>query len=259
MFDLWVINLYSVVCTVAPVDCLVYIFINLSANFYWMNKLETFEQYLATSGAGISVSEVVIALLLAALMSWVVSKVYVKYGTALSNREKFASNFLVLSMTTTLVITVVKSSLALSLGLVGALSIVRFRAAIKEPEELGFLFLVISIGLGFGANQILITVVAISLICFLFVLRSKFGKSGETPNMSLTITSSQPDKVTLDKVVRILEKHCILVHLKRFDAADKLVEASFFVTFDSFRNLSAVKKELEQLARSVKIIYLDRE
>ena len=53
-------------------------------------------------------------------------------------------------MTTMLIITVVKSSLALSLGLVGALSIVRFRAAIKEPEELAYLFLTIAIGLALG-------------------------------------------------------------------------------------------------------------
>lgn len=58
-----------------------------------------------------------------------------------------------------LVITVVKSSLALSLGLVGALSIIRFRSAIKEPEELTYLFLAISLGLGFGANQTVITII----------------------------------------------------------------------------------------------------
>lgn len=51
-----------------------------------------------------------------------------------------------------LVIFVVKSSLALSLGLVGALSIVRFRTPIKGPEELVYLFLSIAIGLGFGAG-----------------------------------------------------------------------------------------------------------
>ena len=57
-----------------------------------------------------------------------------------------------------LIISIVKSSLALSLGLVGALSIVRFRAAIKEPEELVYLFFVISIGLSNGANQFLLSI-----------------------------------------------------------------------------------------------------
>ena len=70
----------------------------------------------------------------------------------LSNRKIFSKNFFIITTTTMLIITVVKSSLALSLGLVGALSIIRFRAAIKEPEELGYLFLTISIGLGCGAD-----------------------------------------------------------------------------------------------------------
>ena len=56
-------------------------------------------------------------------------------------------------MTTLLVIAVVKSSLALSLGLVGALSIVRFRTPIKEPEELAYIFLAIALGLCLGADQ----------------------------------------------------------------------------------------------------------
>ncbi|HAE74801.1 MAG TPA: DUF4956 domain-containing protein, partial [Alphaproteobacteria bacterium] len=57
-------------------------------------------------------------------------------------------------------ITIVKSSLALSLGLVGALSIVRFRTPIKEPEELAYLFIAIAMGLGLGADQTLPTVLA---------------------------------------------------------------------------------------------------
>src|SRR6056300_1582124 len=64
----------------------------------------------------------------------------------------------VICLTTLLVISVVKSSLALSLGLVGALSIVRFRTPIKEPEELAYLFVSIAVGLGLGANQRLATV-----------------------------------------------------------------------------------------------------
>ena len=59
----------------------------------------------------------------------------------------------VICLTTLLVISVVKSSLALSLGLVGALSIVRFRTPIKEPEELAYIFLAIAIGLALGADQ----------------------------------------------------------------------------------------------------------
>ena len=71
-----------------------------------------------------------------------------------------------LSLITFLVILIVKSSLALSLGLVGALSIVRFRTPIKEPEELIYLFLAIALGLGYGAGQIIPTT-SIAIIIFL--------------------------------------------------------------------------------------------
>ena len=110
-----------------------------------MNKLETFEQYFATSTGSINIPSMILALFLAALLSYILGKLYIKYGSCLSNRAKFAGNFMILTTTTTLIISVVKSSLALSLGLVGALSIIRFRAAIKEPEELAFLFLTVSV------------------------------------------------------------------------------------------------------------------
>ena len=70
-----------------------------------------------------------------------------------------------MALTTFLVISVVKSSLALSLGLVGALSVIRFRTPIKEPEELVYLFLSISLGLGYGSGQFLLT-----LLCFIIII-----------------------------------------------------------------------------------------
>ena len=71
---------------------------------------------------------------------------YIKYGSTLSNRNEFSNVFPFILLTTTLVIAIVKSSLALSLGLVGALSIVRFRNPVKSPLELTALFAAISYG-----------------------------------------------------------------------------------------------------------------
>ncbi len=97
---------------------------------------QNFDQFLVSQTPEVNIESLVISLLLAAILSFILSKIYIKYGTSLSNRKRFAGIFILLATTTTLIITVVKSSLALSLGLVGALSIVRFRAAIKEPEVL---------------------------------------------------------------------------------------------------------------------------
>ena len=73
-----------------------------------------------------------------------------------------------------LVINVIQSSIALSLGLVGALSIVRFRTPVKEAEELVFIFLAIAIGLGLGARYIMITSVAFTLATFIIFFLSKY-------------------------------------------------------------------------------------
>ena len=76
----------------------------------------------------------------------------------------------VICLTTLLVISVVKSSLALSLGLVGALSIVRFRTPIKEPEELAYIFLAIAIGLALGADQREVAVISLPIILLVISL-----------------------------------------------------------------------------------------
>ena len=96
----------------------------------------------------------VINLFIVGILSYFIKLLYIRFSTTLSNREEFSKNFVILGITTCIVITVVKNSLALSLGLVGALSIVRFRAAIKEPEELVYLFLIIATGLGAGAGKL---------------------------------------------------------------------------------------------------------
>ena len=95
-----------------------------------MNKPQTLLELFSTQAIQISLPLFVANLLLSALLAWILGRVYVKFGTTLSNREQFARNFLLVTTTTMLIITIVKSSLALSLGLVGALSIIRFRAAI---------------------------------------------------------------------------------------------------------------------------------
>lgn len=122
----------------------------------------------------IDIPNFVLSLICAAILSFLVQLFYIKYSSSLSNRKEFSKNFVILGVTTCIVIMIVKSSLALSLGLVGALSIVRFRAAIKEPEELVYLFLIIAIGLGCGANQIAIISVGIFFSLLIIVIYSGY-------------------------------------------------------------------------------------
>ena len=132
------------------------------------------ENFFLNSNIDINYTNFFIAILLSLVLAYVVKYTYIKAGRALNDKHHFSDTFIPLAIITTLVITVVKFSLALSLGLVGALSIVRFRAAIKEPEELVYLFLVISIGLANGANQFLLSTIATIIIIFFLLLRNLY-------------------------------------------------------------------------------------
>ncbi|MGD0536874.1 MAG: DUF4956 domain-containing protein [Verrucomicrobiota bacterium] len=194
---------------------------------------------------------------LAAVLGLVLGQVYIRFGHSLSNRRLFARNFLLLTVTTTLIIAIVKSSLALSLGLVGALSIIRFRAAIKEPEELAFLFLAISIGLGLGAGQVALTVVALAVIFALIALRSLLNRTPDQPNLFLTVASAAPEKVSAGRILELLTATGAAASLKRFDETPDQIEASFLVDFKNVGALEQFTQQLRALNRDVKVSCLD--
>jgi hypothetical protein len=170
----------------------------------------------------------------------------------------FSKNFMLMTMTTMLIITIVKSSLALSLGLVGALSIVRFRSAIKEPEELSYIFLCISLGLGFGANQRVITIIAFIIISAVIVIKN-FKKDHEpAQNSHIILTSNCPGKVSLEGIVEIFKKNVSRVNLIRFDETGDVLEASFLVEFENFKQLSNCRKEIQSLNDSIKFTFMEK-
>ncbi len=127
------------------------------------------------------------------------------FAKTVSNRQELRVVIPFICLTTILVIAVVKSSLALSLGLVGALSIVRFRTPIKEPEELAYLFLAIATGLGLGASQIEGTIVAILSILLLMAVVKKMLKSTNEKSVFLNISimdeQTVPDNDKINTII----------------------------------------------------------
>ncbi len=222
-----------------------------------MDKNQTLLEYFAAQNAEVSVVGFIVNFLLAALLSFILSRVYVKFGTSLSNRELFGRNFVLLSMTTMLIITIVKSSLALSLGLVGALSIIRFRAAIKEPEELSYLFLAIAVGLGMGANQAVITIIGFVVMAGVLSARSFVRDKEPEANLYLTVSGIRSDELALPRVLEIIGKHALNVRLRRFDETEKLVEASFQAQFQSSTKVNTCVRRLRDLNEGMKISLVD--
>jgi uncharacterized membrane protein YhiD involved in acid resistance len=164
----------------------------------------------------------------------------------------------VICLTTLLVISVVKSSLALSLGLVGALSIVRFRTPIKEPEELAYIFLSIAIGLALGADQR--EVAAITLPVILVVIsvvdRWRLSKPNGSENVILSIEISK-DKTQVDEILNMLESGPTNLNVRRIDQDEKNLSITALVNFPEKEALTNFCKDFQSKYPEGKFSILD--
>jgi len=192
----------------------------------------------------------IINLLVAAVLSVIIQIFYLKYSTTLSSKFEFSKNFVILGITTTIVITIVKSSLALSLGLVGALSIVRFRAAIKEPEELVFLFLIISTGLGCGAGQIEIVTVGVLFSLFAIFIYSKFFenkylKFADTLNLAV-ISDKRLSEKEIDEQMEQLKKYSSKIELISFSKSGSNTTINYDIQLNEFSDLNKLIDNMQK-------------
>ena len=147
------------------------------------------ENFFLNSSVDINIGNFFVALLLSLILAYLVKFTYIKVSSSLNDKEHFSETFVPLAIITTLVITVLKFSLALSLGLVGALYIVRFRAAIKEPEELVYLFFIIGIGLANGANQFLVSILATIITVSILYARKLYNDKRKINNITASSTN----------------------------------------------------------------------
>ncbi len=117
-----------------------------------------------------SAVDTLIGMLFALIIGLFIFVVYKKTFTGVMYSSGFALTLVGLSLVTTLVIMAVTSNVVLSLGMVGALSIVRFRAAIKEPIEIVYLFWAIAAGIVIGAGMIPLAVIGSAIIGIILIL-----------------------------------------------------------------------------------------
>ena len=219
--------------------------------------MNNIEKLIAVQNVAIPMFDYVVNLVLTILLSAILSYLFMRYGRTLSNRDMFGKNFILLSTATMIVISIVKSSLALSLGLVGALSIVRFRTAIKEPEELVYLFICISIGLGLGAGQRLVTLVGFFAVVVILILGNMFRRKSENQNLHLVLRSKGSSEDELGKIVSVLRKYCTVADLKRFDEKKEVFETAFYIEIPDFTALNELKKDLKSIYSIDQISFFD--
>jgi len=137
--------------------------------------------------SAISVGEMLTAIALSFVLSIFIVYIYRITYSGVSFSRSFAGCLIMLSMVTTVVILVISSNVVLSLGMVGALSIVRFRTAVKEATDTAFLFWAIATGIICGAGYVTISILATLLLGLLFVGMHAFSKQQKDNSYMLVI------------------------------------------------------------------------
>ena len=215
------------------------------------SKLKNLETFILNSSPDISYSNFIIAILVSAFLALIIKLAYIKLSRSLNDREYFSDIFIPLAIITTLVITVIKFSLALSLGLVGALSIVRFRAAIKEPEELVYLFFIIGIGLANGANQFLVSIICTFFITIILFSKKYYDDKKKNKNFSDSSVNVMQIEITDDKdgienVIENLKSETLYLKLKSFRVEKNISQYVFWFDVGKDR-INTFMKAVEKL------------
>ena len=141
---------------------------------------DIFKSSFLESVTEFSLLDVAIGMLFALVLGLFIFAVYKKTFSGVMYSTGFGMSLIGLSLVTTLVIMAVTSNVVLSLGMVGALSIIRFRAAIKEPMEIVFLFWSLAVGIVIGAGMIPLAVIG-SLIIGIILIIFANRKLNNTP------------------------------------------------------------------------------
>lgn len=157
----------------------------------------------------ITAIDIIVAMLFACVLGGFIYFIYRKTFQGVMYSAGFGITLVGLTMVTTLVILAVTSNVILSLGMVGALSIVRFRAAIKEPFEIVFLFWSLACGIVIGAGMFLLAVIGSIIIGLILVIfaRRKIGVHPYILVLSLADETAESETEAL--VTQAVGKHSV--------------------------------------------------
>jgi hypothetical protein len=209
--------------------------------------------------ASATFQEALRSLVVAIILSLLIYVHFRRFASSTSSQEDFSLILPFVGLTTFLVILVVKSSLALSLGLVGALSIVRFRTPIKDPEELAYIFLTISTGIGLAAGQVTITVFVVLLILVLLAglkwIRTK--PSFENVYITLDVAGVERPEVALNKIYKVLLEQTIKCNMQRFEVAEDVMHVTVLARVSDVNDLGSLTAGIRSEYQNTNICFID--
>lgn len=174
-----------------------------------INFNDIFKSEFLEKLTSVSILDMVIALALSFAVGLFIMMVYKKTFKGVMYSESFCVSLMGLTLITTLIILAITSNVVLSLGMVGALSIVRFRSAIKEPIDIAFLFWSISAGIVLGAGLIPLGILGSLFIGIVLVLFINKESKDNPYILVLSCEDDNAEKNAIDFAVQKVKKHVI--------------------------------------------------
>jgi uncharacterized membrane protein YhiD involved in acid resistance len=203
------------------------------------------------------INNIVLSIALSFVLGIVIMLVHKKNSTNMVYEPQINFSLLFLTMIMTFVMIVIGSNLALSLGLIGALSIIRFRTAIKNTIDISFIFWAIATGLALGSFNYFLAIFEVVTISIIIIIASKYFLVNKPNNEYVIVLQldikSKNTQIVDNKLSSMTDKY----EVKSYVKLDNFYEYSVFVRFEDENNLSKIMHELQMIknVKHVSILY----
>ena len=214
-----------------------------------MSKRQILE-YLLESNTSVSPARVCLSLAMAVVLGMLLYFIYRKTYRGTVYSKDFNLTLLLVAIITTLAMQAIGSNLALSLGMVGSLSIIRFRTAVKEPRDIAFLFWAIAIGLTCGSEMYLIGLLGSVVLTVVVCLANLDLYDTTTYLLVLRTGTGAVDEAAL---AAVLKKHTRAWKLRMRNQMADTEEFTYEVSFTRKQSAGALSGQVQEAVGADKI------
>lgn len=210
----------------------------------------------------VSIFEIMKNIIVALCCGLFIAYIYYKSYRGVGYSSAFVNSMIILTMVTAIVIMVIGNNLARAFGLVGAMSIIRFRTAVKDTQDIIFIFFALAIGMASGVGYYKIAIFGSVFVGIIILLLAKFNITSPRQNEYLLQFNFQPNGETSPPYIPILNKYCrrhTVVNAKTIEDQD-IMEFSYYVKLKNKEKNQEFMRELRD-THGVKNInlYFDEE
>ncbi len=203
-------------------------------------KRSFLEGYMASQ---LNIIEIAACMLVTVLIAAYIFMVYRIINKNSFYNKNFNLSLIALAVITAAIILTIQSNIVISLGMVGALSIVRFRTAVKDPMDLVFLFWSISIGIICGAGYALIAVIASVVVTIVVMLFERLAVS----RVAVVLLVNASDYKIEKQIIEIVDSHCTAYKVKARNLTKTKIDMAIEVTTNQGSQLVEKLMDLEQV------------